>query len=211
MRNSIYEIYKALRHFGVSVDEVGAIAENYKTWTTLSLTENFGFVYVINGTLCSIPIYPDEKTKDKFIGFEIGGTFYLNRFATATSDNIAESLAQLKLDCNIPSEIELELPTLKELHILGRRYTDNDLFLYAESSLIEDRWIKPEPEYPKYSLAISVCAVFEAFKPVKKQVALVHPVIHEGPHTFIGRMNHYGVPDKKTMKKYQQLLAGIKH
>lgn len=210
MRNSIYEIYRALRHFGVSVDEVSAIAESYKTWTALKVTENFGFVYVIDGTLCSIPIYPDKETNKEFIGFEIGGTFYLNRFATATSDNIAESLAQLKLDCNIPSEIELELPTLKELHILSR-YATKYFFQYYESSWIEDRWIKPEPEYPKYSLAISVCAVFEAFKPVKKQVALVHPVIHEGPHTFIGRMNHYGVPNKKTMTKYQHLLASIKH
>jgi hypothetical protein len=210
MRNSIDGIYKALRHFGVSAEEVDKIAENYKMWKTLSLTEGFGFVYVINGTLCSIPIYPDEKTKKEFIGFEIGGTFYLNRFATATSNNIANSLSQLKLDCNIPNEIELELPTLRELLTL-QHYSNRQLFLYTESSLIEDRWIKPEPEYPKYSLAISICAVFEAFKPVKKQSALVHPVIHKSSHTFIGRMNHYGVPDKRTMKKYQQLLANINH
>ncbi len=210
MRNSIYEIYRALRHFGVSTDEVSAIAESYKMWTAINVTENFGFVYIIDGTLCSIPIYPDKEANKEFIGFEIGGTFYLNRFATATSDNIANSLAQLKLDCNIPNEIELELPTLRELKIL-KRYVVKWLFLYTGSSWFEDRWIKPEPKYPKYSLAISSCTEFEAFKPVKKQSAVVHPVIHNSSHTFIGRMNHYGIPDKKTMTKYQHLLASIKH
>ena len=48
---------------------------------------------------------------------------------------------------------------------------------------------------------------------VKKQAhndtAMVLPVVHQGPHTFIGKLTEFEVPNMATLKMYQRLTGDI--
>ena len=211
-RNDIYDIYRALYHFGVSADEVDSIAQNYKTWLGVRISTELGFAYVINGQLCSLPIVPDDKTKKLFVGLELNGVFYLVLTIKAKQVDIDKALSKIKSDCNLPPQLCPELPTFQEMHIFYNYVyesglPDDDTFSFSDEDCT---WIIPKTEYPKRTISFPVDGSIEVFEPTKDQVAYVHPVVHKDPNTFIGRLNYFGVPDEMTYAKYQNLCDEIK-
>lgn len=80
-RHCIGAIYAALRHFGVTADEVGGIVHGYKTWLQApDQTENardYRFVYYHNGVLYAMPCLIEEL-KNKFVGIEHSSVVFLH-------------------------------------------------------------------------------------------------------------------------------------
>ena len=226
MRKSIFLIYKALRHFGVTAEEIGKIANGYKIWIknpVEDVREKYRIVYYCNGTLYAMPLLIEEL-ENKFVGIEINNVVYFAFHKCTYKSEISDTLEQpwyfisnLKLsddERNGISNIKVELPTKEEIqsmfNVLNGRGFDkmyNDRLLYNEvSHNLPSWWVITEYNQKSKSMVInSVNARGHIFN--DKTASFVQPVTHlrEGID-FVGRINYYGVPDMKTIEVYKRLI-----
>jgi hypothetical protein len=227
MRKSIFLIYRALRHFGVTAKEVGKIANGYKIWINNpveDVRDKYRIVYYCNGKLYAMPLLI-YALKDKFVGIEINNVVYFAFKKSVYKSLIPSTLempwyfiSDLKLSDDdwkgIPN-IKIELPTKEEIISMvkaingkGCDMMHNGRHLYDEVSHTCSSWwvITGRDENSKNVIINSVSASGCVYNDV---ASFVQPVTHlrEGID-FVGKVNHYGVLDEKTIKVYQKLVYG---
>lgn len=225
MRKKIFEIYKALRHFGVSAEEVRRIANGYEIWINNpeeDIRESYRIVYYHKGILYAMPFLIDAL-KDKFVGIEINNVVYF-AFRKCTYKALISGSLSMPWHCMSHlhlsnaewkgiADIKMELPTKEEIismfNVVNGRGMDvlhNCKYLYENvSHLCPSWWINAEN-----NSIDSINGNGRSFPSDEK--SFVQPVTHlrEGVD-FAGKINHYGVPDKETYKVYQKLTASAKH
>lgn len=227
MRHAIFEIFKALRHFGVTADEIDSIAKAYKFWSNhpVDSVQIYSNVYYHRGVLYAMP-YPIEELKNAFVGIELDRTIYLAGYqCNVCQDKLAESLMWLKgkifnkfspevhYGVEVPNNINLELPTAAEVRTLIKETSNDAKLNCVVFNRISCYWTKPAKKCLEKPLIISSWYGDDApHCPAENEEAHVQPVIH--PRTgidFVGKINRYGIPDRKTEKVYCELLANVKH
>lgn len=208
MRRKIFDIYKALRHFNVTANEVDEIASGFKYWLGNQVDElpSCHSVYFMGDKLYSMP-YPSKKLINCFIGIEIDGVVYLDGYYSDVRKfelenklnkykaNIAEKFSAI-------DQFELRLPTVNEAQILIEKTCD----LKAEPT--REVWIisdlehlqrtnatvgigKAKPHYPPEFSSIPI-RLYLVTKPDDEQI-------------FYGKVDKYGTPTKDTLSIYNQL------
>ena len=210
MRRKIIDIYKALRHFNVTAEEVRDIAEGYRYWINNPFESRppYNTVYFcpLDNKLYSMP-YSKRHLEKLFIGIEIDGVVYLDGYyrdvrkfelenkLNKYKANIAEKFSAI-------DQFELRLPTVNEAKILIEKTCD----LKAEPT--REVWIisdlehlqrmnatvgigKAKPHYPPEFSSIPI-RLYLVTKPDDKQI-------------FYGKVDKYGTPTKDTMSVYRQL------
>lgn len=222
MRNAILDIFKALRHFGVSADEVESVAEAYKFWVEhqIDFVPFYNHVYCYKGTLYAVP-YPIKKLEYAFIGIELDGVVYLAKYQCNIGQNrISESLRRLKkkvfykisdsqYGVEIPDSLEPELPTGNEIkNLIEKTQKDKHLDCVVFNNY-SHFWVKHDSV--KQGRAVAVVTwrdEVEYLSPTPNIEAHLQPVIRLRKGTdFIGHINNFGAPDKETVKVYERLLA----
>ena len=222
MRKAIFLIYKALRHFGVTAEEVGKIANGYKIWINNpveDVRDKYRIVYYCNGVLYAMPLLI-YALKEKFIGIEINNVVYF-AFQKCTNKSLISStlempwyfISNLKLsddEWEGISNIKVELPTKEEITSMfktvngrGCDNMHNGRHLYDEiSHMCPNWWIINKND--QKSVINSVNAYGYYFD---DEMSFVQPVTHlrEGID-FTGKVNYYGVPDKRTIEMYKKLV-----
>lgn len=218
MRNKIYDIYKALRHFGVSATEIDGIANAYKQWLDDPIDNAcpYGTVYYHNGILYAMP-YPLKGLSSKEVGIEVHGVIYLNGYVhNVTKDEVAEKLSWLKGEVfakhpyrikgvDMPNPIKLELPTAKEAKALfdnayANRYT-------KVCNKMGDFWITPSENKPEKTI-ISINILHSHVHTPKSEdtKATVYGVVHKSSHVFIGKLDQFGILNRETAKVAKMLM-----
>lgn len=220
MRKSIFLIYRALRHFGVTAKEVGKIANGYKIWINNpveDVRDKYRIVYYCNGKLYAMPLLI-YALKDKFIGIEINNVVYF-AFQKCVNKSLISStlempwyfISNLKLsddDWKGILNIRVELPTKEEIISMvktingkGCDTMHDDRHLYDEVSHTCPSWWIQNTENSLIDSVNGCGYVYE------DERSFVQPVTHlRDGIDFKGRVNYYGVPDKKTIEIYQKLV-----
>jgi len=222
MRHKIYDIYKALRHFGVSETEIDEIAPAYKTWLKdpIETVSPYGTVYYHDGMLYSMP-YPVSGLSAKVVGIEINGVIYLNGYVhNVLKDEVANSLMWLqgqvfnhlsykRNGIEMPNTFKLELPTAKEAKLLyDKVYADRNTKVCNKMG---DFWITPDEAKPEKSVISIQLLKTTTHKPKSEDTkATVYAVIHKNSHVFIGKLDNYGMLSKSTAKVYKLLQEVVK-
>jgi hypothetical protein len=228
MRKAVFNIYKALRHFGVTAEEVGKIANGYKIWINNpveDVRDKYRIVYYCDGVLYAMPLLIDAL-KDKFVGIEINNVVYFafhkcthKSLISATLEMPWYFISDLKLsddDWKGISKIKVELPTKEEIismvKTVNGRACDamhSGRHLYDEVSHVCPGWwvIVEHDENLENTDIYSVNGNGYPFDD-ETSFSYVQPVTHlrEGID-FAGKVNYFGVPDKKTIEMYKKLIT----
>lgn len=226
MRNAIFDIFKALRHFGVSANEVNDVAQAYKFWINNQVDGVKGYrrVYYHQGVLYAMP-YPIPEIESSFVGIEIDGVIYLAGYqCNVNQDKVAESLLWLKgaVFCKFapeirygveaPNNIKLELPTWDEVKNLVTKTSndaDMDKLIYSRFSCY---WVASSTDKEDKPTAVSWFDYTSSSIPQDRTEAHVQPIIRPRKGIdFIGRLNHFGVPDEETKLVMMKLRVWLKH
>ena len=229
MREDIFEIFKALRHFNVSADEIDNIRDAYKFWINrpIDFVQTYRKVYYHNGVLYALP-YPLAELKNEFVGIELNGVIYLAGYlCNVRQEKIAQSLLWLKgkIFCNhpythygteMPNSLTMTLPTGKEiLDLISNTQESKDLdsIVFNKNS---NFWVTPEPMHPDEIVATALWrSSVTSHCPTEKEEAHIQPIIRMRTGLdFIGHLNDFGVPDQETSEVYGKLLASaetLKH
>jgi hypothetical protein len=224
MRNKIFEIYKALRHFGVSAEEVEQIANGYKIWVNNQIEDirrGYRIVYYYKGALYAMPFLIDE-IKNRFVGIEIDGVVYFACQLYTSYYVVYETLSDMW--CKFPlrvlpdfeevGSIKMEIPTKDEIVSMfncvngkGRDIMHNGRHLYEEVSHLYTRWWAIMSYTDQKLTPVDAHGV-----PDTSYKAAIQPVAHlRKGIDFAGEINNYGVPDYKTLKVYKELTASAVH
>ena len=221
MRKNI-DVFKAIRHFGVTAEEIDEMAKAYKFWLSYPTEFVLGYnkVYYHKGVLYALP-YPIKALEKAFVGIELNGVIYLAGFqCDVCQERIAEFLMWIKgqvfLNLNnvqygveIPNNLKLELPTKDEVVALLKISYGNVNLDNIVSCWKAHYWISPDSEHP---LETVLDMDFVPYSPNKDTKAFIQPVIHPRKGIdFIGHLNRFGVPDKVTAEKYRELSEIVKH
>lgn len=226
MRNAIFDIFKALRHFGVSANEVNGVAQAYKFWINNQVDGVKGYrrVYYHKGVLYAMP-YPIPEIESAFVGIEIDGVIYLAGYqCNVAQDKVAEALMWLKgavfskftpetrYGVEVPNNIKLELPTWDEVKNLVTKTSDDadvDRVVYSRLSCY---WVVSSMGKEDKPAAVSWFDFTSNNFSHDRTEAHVQPVIRPRKGLdFIGRLNHFGVPDDETKLMMMKLIAWLKH
>lgn len=226
MRRKIFNIFKALRHFGVSADEVERVAKAYKFWieNPVDFLPVYSNVYYRRGVLYAMP-YPIKELQNSFVGIELNGVIYLAGYqCNVCRDKIDETLMWLKgkvfnkipdvhYGVAMPNQLKLELPTDEEVQTLVEETSDNSALDCVVFSRFSNYWIKLKPGDTDNAATIKSWYDTDNVPCELESVeAHIQPVIHPRESIdFIGHVNRYGVPDGETERVYRELVAGIKH
>ena len=142
-----------------------------------------------------------------------------------TADMISPTLQQLKWQIftgpHSPEEPDfaLELPTVKEICALTevvnneKEHHYQNFFFNSENYWLytpQDGKIAPYFVMSPYLPSPNHAPFCEKVKDAGPDYqALLLPVVHQGPHTFIGHLNEFEVPDEPTLEMYKRLTAHI--
>lgn len=224
------KIYKALRHFGVSAEEMSTIAENYLTWLKLPIEDirtKYKIVYFHMGKLYTFP-FEIEALKDRLVGVAINNTVYFAYqepikapFTNQHYDRLSSTLYKIfnlsMAEAFTSQSLKIELPNKEEISALYRVVNDS-IGEHIHGKTIFDLtphtylnwWTATPEEKPKH---IRVEAVNALGNPISKcKIATVQPVAHlRKDSNFVANINEFGVLDEKSLKGYLELLEKIKH
>lgn len=217
MRDNIYEIYKSLAGFKISITEIDKIAHAYKRWLTCPQGAgiNYGNVYYHDGMLYSIPYYPAiEDLHYKLVGIEINGLIYLKGYEMNIHRNsIPKALAQLKeyvfneRVCNgTTPDFEIRIPTITETDNLLKRVRNNFKEELNLCPIYGKYWVCSDDD-EKTKLAEIGPMDSGYLKASLQSAAIVIPVVEPRTNAFIGVMDEYGIPSSDTTKTYEKLCA----
>ena len=225
MRNAIFDIFKALRHFGVSANEVNGVAQAYKFWIKNQVegVKEYRRVYYYKGVLYAMP-YPIPEIESAFVGIEIDGVIYLAGYqCNVAQDKVAESLMWLKgvvfnkftpetrYGVEVPNNIKLKLPTWDEVKNLVTKTSndaDVDGVVYSRFSCY---WVVSSTNKEDKPAAVSWFDFTSNNLPQNRSEAHVQPVIRlRKGIDFIGCLNHFGVPNDETKLMTMKLIAYFK-
>ena len=224
-----FKIYKALRHFGVSTEEMLGIAHNYPTWLDLPLEDirtNYRIVYFYKGALYAFP-FEIEALKDRLVGIAINQTVYfaynehiLAPFSVRDYDRLSYTLyhiLDLPYELQEIAKLEIELPSKEEIITLFQKINGSGIekihgkHVYDLVPHICVSWWVAFPEKEPKHIRIEAVDALGRPHPEDKS-AVMQPIAHlRKGIDFIGHVNRFGVLDKKSLKVYQELLEKIKH
>ena len=234
MRHKIYEIFKALRHFGVSATEIDGIAKAYKFWLKHPqecVNRSYRVVYYHEGVLYSLPFLVDEL-KDRFVGIEINKVVYYAFQKRSGKSDISSDLSMMRAnifnftletgDWDQTSDINIELPSRQEIISMFNTINGNGMDKLHDGKNLCDAvphiystwWVvtKSATSTDSQEKMISVEAVRANGICCNDWYSVMQPVSHlRRGVDFIGHINHFGVPDEKTAKVYEKLLLAVKH
>ena len=223
------KIYKALRHFGVSAEEMPRIANSYPTWLNLpieDIRENYRIVYFYKGVLYAFP-FEIEALKDRLIGIAINNTVYfayheyvLAPFTNHDYDRLSYMLyhiLDLPYELQEIAKIKVELPSKKEIITLVQKINGSGTEKIHEKHVYDlvphmcvSWWIANSEKEPKHIYVEAIDALGRSHPEDKS--ATMQPIAHlRKDIDFIGHVNRFGVLDKKSLNVYQELLEKIKH
>jgi len=219
MRRKIFDIYKALRHFGVSATEVQNIAIGYRSWldNPIEKMPPFNTVYFLGNKLYSMP-FPKGSLDGHLIGIEISGVVYLTGWWNCVHQNEIAIRTQALLNDiakKFPtiSQFEVRLPTPEEAKLLPEK-TEKELINFDIGHLYEDIyglysdvWITPSSEHPERTFATVQENSARPHKPSENTEAVLYLVTRpkEG-QMFFGEVDDYGVPTPETKDAYSKLF-----
>lgn len=179
MRKNVFCIFRALRHFGVSREEVEKIANAYKTWLGFPIEKKspYNWVYYLNGRLISMP-FEIKAMVEHLIGYSVGNkVFSVAHDKKIAKDNIEKSVRLLKqaldkrmLGADGNADLQVHLPTKKEAEYFFTTFANNWLAnvaatageIYAQlpngddcelqfpiNNQIPNMWITPDADEPE--------------------------------------------------------------
>ena len=234
MRHKIYEIFKALRHFGVSAEEVDGIAEAYKFWLNHPLEDanrHYRVVYYHEGVLYALPFLVDEL-KNRFVGIEINQVVYYAFQQKVSKGGISNELSMMRAsifnftletgDWDQTCDIKIELPSKQEIvsmfnvvngHGLDKLHDGKPLYQKVPH-ICDTWWVVTKSITPAHcpgKKMIYVRPVRANGKYCSDWYSVMQPISHLRKGVdFIGHINHFGVPDEETKKVYKKLLTDVK-
>ena len=231
-----YDIFRALRHFGVSPTEVVEIAKEYPLWLMCPIEEKIYYrhVYFMDGRFVCMPFAVKKlDDRDLMVGIEYKGIIYLKPCRGCVSvvheGDVEKRLQDTKADflkrrigAVGGEDIKFKLPSAQNIQVLYEK-TDSDYMfhntLYALGGYV---WIQPDPQAPEknvahlsigYNRRIRHACLYNCnpFKPEEDTEAKVLPIVHfRKGIDFCGKLDRWGVPTSQTLKMYNQLLENIK-
>lgn len=223
MRRKIFEIYKALRHFNVTAEEVTEIAQGYKYWlkNPVESLAPYNMVYFCPSDymLYSMP-YPSKRLEKLFVGIEIDGVVYWEHYINnVRQDRLEASFkaieAHLSEKFENVNQFKVRMPTRDEAKILGEK-TEGDRRLTATiCNKYCDVWITPNPDHPERTFATVQKNSARLHQPsVDTQAVLYLVTCPDDEQIFYGKVDKYGTPSMDTFSAYNRLSAGclcVKH
>ncbi len=224
MRKNIFYIYRALRNFDVTAEEVGKIADGYRHWidNPIESRPHYNTVYAVDGKLYAMP-YPKDSIFGKFVGYELNGVVYLSCYRQYVyGSDVAECVRELaadfgkkKLYCPQIPEIELGLPTAAEVTELVRAMKNQPGIGYKIYHFFGMYWIKPSAEFPNKPIAnvlhrINKQVGCDLYIPNQSTQAVVCLVTHlrEGID-FLGEVDDFGTPTSETEDAYEVIYNSL--
>lgn len=214
MRRKIFDIYKALRHFNVTADEVDEIAHGYQYWLTNPIESlppyNTVYFLPLSSCLCSMP-YPCRCLEKLFVGIEIDGVVYLNHYINnVRQDQLDTSIKTIETRISEKfkgiNQFKLRMPTRDEAKILGEK-TEGDMSLTAAiCNKYCDVWITPTPDHPERTFATVQEHSARPHQPSEDTQAVLYLVTcPDDKQIFYGKVDKYGTPTKGTQSTYNEL------
>lgn len=215
MRKNIFGIYKALRHFGITPEEIGGIANAYKKWyhDQHDSLPPYGMVYCLNNNLYSMP-YQDDRLNKMLVGIEIAGVVYftchLNDVSYDELDNRIEKLKSLisqKFEAVDFFSFKLRMPTESEVKLLQEKTYGEDLGidLCNKSGNV---WINKH--HNNTFVEVKEFDVFAHQSSKKTQATLYLVATPNDDDLFIGKLDHFGIPTAQTDMNLRKLLVAAK-
>ncbi len=216
MRRKIVDIYKALRHFGVTAKEIRDIAEGYRHWIAhpFESRSNFNMVYCMAGKLYSVP-YPIKSSVSSFVGIEIEGIVYLNQYICGVTQNELETSAKtiksrLAKKCGALRQFKLRMPTCYEAKALAEKTEGNTKLDGAVYNKYGDVWIMPNPDHQERTLATVCEHRARSHQPSENTRATLYLVTDlDDEQIFFGEVDEYGTPTPDTQELYKELSGMI--
>ena len=214
MRRKIFDIYKALRHFNVTAEEMQDITKGYRYWIKNPLESRppFNTVYFIDGKLYSMP-YPSDKLSKRSIGIEIDGVVYFTHYCYR--EDVLK--CQLEMDITklkaciaerfaITNQFNLRMPTRDEAKTLVRETYHEESLNFVLGNNIGDVWITPNPDHPEKTVATVSMNSAKLRRPGEFDSAMLYFVIcPDDDQIFFGEIDKYGVPTPETQEVYTRL------
>lgn len=212
MRRKIVDIYKALRHFHVTAEEVRDIAEGYRYWIANPFESRplFNTVYCFDGKLYSLP-YPDDLLKDHFVGIEIECIVYLKQYICAVTqdglnagvETIKNRLAEKFEELN---RFKLRMPTRYEAKFLPKKTEGNRNLNGVVFNKYGDVWITPMSDHPERTFATVGEGGARPHQPSENTRATLYLVTDpDDEQIFYGDVDEYGTPTAETQEVYYKL------
>lgn len=220
MRRKIYDVYRALRHFNVTAEEVNNIVEGYCHWLKdpVEKLPPFQTVYFLGNKLYSMP-YPKDGLNRRLIGIEIDGVVYLVGWdSDVLQDEIEEQAQIIKADIaeKFPAinQFRLRLPTRDEAKILPEKASgidfDSGHRYEGIYSLYSDVWITPDPDHPERTFATVEERRARPHRPSENTRATLYLVTcPDDEQIFFGEVDDYGIPTPETREAYAELKKSL--
>jgi len=218
MRRKIFDIYRALRHFNVTADEVDEIARGFKYWLSNPVEKSlpYNVVYFNEDKLYAMP-YQSDKLFKRFVGIEIDGVVYLAHFydqGGCRQDQIKEEtenlMAWIAQDFTTVNHFKLRLPTRDEAKVLLEKTNYDESMNFVVCNRPCDVWITPNPDHPERTFATVRVGSARAHRPSEDTRAVLYMVTcPNDEQIFYGKVDKYGVPTPKTRDAYRELYDSM--
>ena len=219
-RRKLFDIYKALRHFGVSSEEVVGLAHGYRNWldNPVENVPSYGTVYCLDTHLYSMP-FPIERLGSRFVGIEIGGVVYLAGYFSNVGHNEVEAKIQ-ELKAEIAKNFaaadyfsfKLRMPTRAEAKVLVEKTNDNRDLSTKIYNKYGNVWITPSADHPERTFATLIDHSAKPHCPSENTQAALYLVVQpKGDDLFIGEVDYFGKLTPKTSLNRNLLFSSVKH
>lgn len=134
MRKNAYGIFRALRHFGVTANEVDAISEFYKTWLAFPIEEKsvYNWVYYLNGRMISMP-FEIKDLNDNLIGYSVKNkVFSVCKGEKIAKENIEDCVQLFKqeldkrmLGADGNADLQVHIPSKDEAEFFFKTFANH--------------------------------------------------------------------------------------
>ena len=211
MNKSAFAIYKLLKQFDVSSEEMEGLAAGYKEWLKHQTSAlSYNVVHYINGEFVSLPCYV-RKLRKYEVGIEIDGVCFFKKHKEVVHigdvADVIESLQNEIFGSELPDDICLRLPTETEIGNLIEHTKDAFPWVVQAYCQYTTYWIAPKRKDSEEVIAEVGYTAVRTHKPMSDYTACsVRPVLRLQPEAFVGHLNQFGMPDEATAEKIKKML-----